>query len=267
VGFSLRKALALFRVWMQDGIAYRAAGVIWILADGVPAMIMPLVWIAAVPEGGTIGGFTAQQFVLYYLVLLLFSNFITSHLMWELAEDIKNGTLSIHLLRPVSYFQVCSIRNFVWRLLRTTLFAPIFGLLLLAYWRNLDFTGSYFGWQVWLSVFLGHLVSYSLVYMLSMLALFLEEARAVFEFYYFPMLFLSGQLFPIHLLPEWASRAATYLPFYYTTALPTDLAVGRVPVEGCLPLLLVQAGWIFAHFWVATLLWKPGLRQYTGVGM
>ena len=55
---------ALFSVFLQDGLAYRAQGLIWILTDVSVAITLPLVWIAAA-KGGTIQGFAAGDFVLY----------------------------------------------------------------------------------------------------------------------------------------------------------------------------------------------------------
>lgn len=263
----LRIWKALFSIWLQDGLAYRASAVIWILSDTIPAMIMPAVFIAGMSQGGQIGGFDAGQFVAYYLVMLLFANFITSHLMWDMAYEIKEGIFTIHLLRPVSYFQSTTIRNLAWRVMRTFLFVPIFGLLLIFYGKYLTNAHVYLGWEVWIAVILGHIVSWCFVYMMTMLALFFTEVQSIFALYYFPMLFLSGQLFPIHLLPDWAGRIAMYLPFYYTTGLPVELVVHRIAPEAALPLLGVQLIWIVASVFGAKVLWKYGLRQYTAVGM
>lgn len=258
---------ALFSIWLQDGLAYRASAVIWILSDTIPAMIMPAVFIAGMAQGGQIGGFDASQFVSYYLVMLLFANFITSHLMWDMAYEIKEGIFTNHLLRPVSYFQSSTVRNLAWRVMRTMLFIPIFGLLLLFYGKYLTNVHVYLGWEVWVAVVLGHIVSWCFVFMMTMLALFFTEVQSIFALYYFPMLFLSGQLFPIHLLPEWASKAAMFLPFYYTTGLPVELVVQRIAPATAHSLLAVQLLWIVVSLLGARLLWKYGLRHYTAVGM
>ena len=264
---TVRKWRALFSIWLQDGIAYRASGVIWILTDVVRSAIMPLVFIAAMEPGGTIAGFSAGQFVLYYLSLLLLLNFITSHLMWDLSYEIKEGIFTINLLRPVSYFQVCFIRNLAWRLLRLVYFAPMFAVLLFLYRGYLTDIHLYLGWEVWVAVILGHLVSFTFVYMMSMLALFFQETQSIFELYYFPMLFLSGQLFPISLLPDWAIYAAKLMPFYYTTALPVEVLIERLSPVSALPLILAQVGWIIGQSVAARYLWRFGLKHYTAVGM
>ncbi len=244
---AVRKWKAVFGIYFQDGLAYRASGLIWILTDLVTAITMPLVWAKASTTTGVIGGFTQSDFILYYLCQLLIGSFITSHIMWEVAMEIKEGQFSTQLLRPISFYQFTFLRNFTWRIIRTCLFAPFFVLLLFLYRGYLGDAQVFLAWPFWASVMLGHLVSFTLVIMMSMIALFTQEVMSIFELYYVPMLFLSGQLFPVSVLPDWASSLAKLLPFYYTTGAPTEILVGRVSGDAALRVLGMQALWIVAH--------------------
>jgi ABC-2 type transport system permease protein len=252
---------------MQDSLAYRASAIIWILTDTLPAMIMPLVFISAMPDGGTVGGLTSGQFVVYYQTMLLLTNFITSHIMWDFAWEIKEGVFTIHLIRPIGYYQVAFIRNLTWRIMRVMLFLPMFFVLLLLFREHLHGFQPYLGWETWLSIILGHLVSFTFIMMMVQLAFFFTEVQSIFGLYYIPMLFLSGQVFPIQLLPDWAAVVAKAIPFYYTTALPTELVVGRVLPSEAPRLIAVQCAWIVGQYIVSKLLWRWGVKQYTGVGM
>ncbi|HCE01185.1 MAG TPA: hypothetical protein DER07_09105, partial [Armatimonadetes bacterium] len=69
----------MFAIYFQDGIAYRASGLIWITTDVVTAVTMPLVWASAA-KGGYIQGFSAGDFVVYYLSMLMIASFVTSHI-------------------------------------------------------------------------------------------------------------------------------------------------------------------------------------------
>jgi ABC-2 type transport system permease protein len=263
---TLRKWRAIFSVYFQDGIAYRASGLIWILTDLTTAVTMPLVWAKA-SSGGSIQGFSTSDFVLYYLCLLLLGSFITSHIMWELAMEIKEGQFTNMLVRPVSFYQFTFLRNLSWRIIRTCLFLPFFVLLLWAYRGYLGGAHVYLGWEFWCAVLLGHLVSFTTVMMMSMIALFTQEAMSIFELYYVPMLFLSGQLFPIAVLPGWARLLGKLFPFYYTTGAPTEILIGRVSGTAALQVLGAQVIWIFLAYGISKVLWARGLRHYTGVGM
>jgi len=264
---TLRKWKAVFAIYFQDGLAYRASGLIWIITDLVTAVTMPLVWAKATSATGMIGGFSRSDFVLYYLCQLFLGSFITSHIMWEVAMEIKEGQFSTHLVRPIPFLQFSYLRNLSWRIIRTCLFLPFFVVLLWAYRSYLTGAHVDFTWQFWCSVLLGHFVSFTFVMMMAMLALFTQEVMSIFELYYVPMLFLSGQLFPIAVLPSWASFLARLFPFYYTTGAPTEILIGRVSGAAANHVLLMQLAWIVFAYLMGKFLWTKGLRHYSGVGM
>lgn len=264
--WTLRKWWAVFSIYFQDGIAYRASGVIWITTDLATAVTMPLVWARA-SGSGSIGGFSSGDFVLYYLCMLFLGSFVTSHIMWDLALEIKEGQFSVMLLRPMNIYQINFFRNLSWRFIRPMLFAPFFVLLLFAYRGFLTHATVHFGAAFWVSLILGHLVSFTFVMMMAMLALFTQEATSIFELYYIPMLFLSGQLFPIAMLPAWAAKLAKLFPFYFTTGAPTEILIGRVSGNAIMPTLGMQAGWVLICYLASRVLWAKGLRHYSGVGM
>jgi ABC-2 type transport system permease protein len=263
----LRKWYAIFSIYFQDGIAYRASGFIWILTDVTTAVTMPLVWAHAAGAGGVIAGFKISDFVLYYLCLLLLNNFITSHIMWDLAMEIKEGNFTVMLIRPMSYYQVVFFRNLSWRFIRVLLFLPMFVILVALYWGYLHDAHIYITWQFLLSVVLGHLVSFTFVMMMSMLALFTQEVFSIFELYYVPLMFLSGQLFPVSVLPAWAQSVAKIFPFYFTTGGPTEILIGRVTGSGVYNVLAMQVIWIGIAYAGSKVLWMKGLKHYTAVGM
>ncbi|HRJ26421.1 MAG TPA: ABC-2 family transporter protein [Fimbriimonadaceae bacterium] len=262
----LRQFRAVLAIYIQDGFAYRASGFIWTLTDAMNAVVMPLVWASAAGSGN-INGFTSRDFVQYYLCMLLITGWVTSHFMWEVANEIKDGQYSAYLVRPLDVFPFLLARNLAWRCVRTIIFLPLFAVILWAYSSMLAGATYYFGWHFWVALVFGHLVSVTFVLALANLALVFQEAQAIFELYYFPMLFLSGQLFPISLLPDWAQRLSYAFPFYFTTALPTEVLIGRVSPAESLPLIGGQLIWISVSVVAYRLLFRWGIRNYSAVGM
>lgn len=267
-GQKLRKWKAVFHVYFQEGIAYRASGLIWILMDLTTAITMPLVWSqASALNQGPIQGFAQGDFVLYYLCFLLLGSFITCHMMWEIGMEVKEGQFTTMLLRPINFLQYTFFRNLAWRVIRISLFFPFFLILMFSYQSLVGSSELKFSWEFVLTFFLGHCVSFFFVTALAMTALFVEEAQSVFELYYVPAMFLSGQLFPIGVLPDWAGNLAKALPFYYTAGLPTEILIGRVSSAKAHEGIVIQVVYIVASIFAWRLLWKSGLKRYTGVGM
>ncbi len=262
-----RKSRAVFSIYFQDSLAYRAQAVIWILTDVVPALVMPLVWLSAYNGRTAIGGYAPGEMVLYYLCMVTFTNFIVAHLMWDVAMEIKEGQFSVYLVRPFSYFQTTFIRNLAWRVFRLIVFVPMLALAVWIYAPHLTQTRFEWGPTFWLSLVMGHVVSFMLSYALGLLALFFQEVFSVYNIYYIPMLFLSGQLVPIGVFPEWLQALSRYMPFQYTVALPTEVFMGRVPESLAWQGIGMQVAWTLSLYVLSRLFWRKGLLYYTGVGM
>lgn len=256
---------AVFGIYFQECVAYRASAVIWLLTDVSTAIIMPFVWASA--GRASINGYTVSDLVLYYLCYLGVQSFVTSHIMWEIAMEIKDGAFSVALLRPINYLAFTFFRSLSWRIFRTFLFMPLLAILLFAYRGLIHDSHLHLDGQFFLAVVLGHLVSFTFVTAMAMLALYVQEARAIFELYYIPMLFLSGSLFPIAMLPEWARNLSYAFPFYFTTGLPTEILVGRMPSDKAWILMGGQVAWIAFAFVAGRLLFKGGMKRYSAVGM
>jgi ABC-2 type transport system permease protein len=264
---ALRKWSRIFSIYLQDALAYRAVAVIWILTDTIPSIVTPLMWLAAYNGRSQIQGFSPSQITAYYFVLLGVTNLVQCHQMWEMAGDIKEGRFSAYLIRPFSYRVMNYLGFLSWRLMRTTLFIPVFFLAAYLFrdtlrWSDLHLSGPFF-----LSLVLGHLVSFFITYAFGLLALYFVETRSLFNFWYLPSIIFSGQLAPIEMFPTWLRGVAEVLPFRYTIALPTEILLGRLSPEAVTKGLLMQVLWIVVGWAVGTALWKNGLRRFTGVGL
>ena len=266
LGTLWRQSSGLFKIYIQDGLAYKASGVIWILTDVTTAITMPLVWLSSATTG-TFSGYSQHEIVLYYLSIILLTGFVVCHFMWDISFEIKEGVFSSQLIRPVSYLHFILVRNLAWRCVRTAIFLPFFGVILWFYSSSIAHVQLNLSWEFWVSVILGHFVSVMFVTALAMIALFTQEAQSIFELYYVPMLFLSGQLFPLALMPDWVKSLAKVMPFYYTTGAPTEILIGRTKPADAPAVIGIQALWIVVSFFLFKFLWKRGTRTYTGVGM
>ncbi len=270
VYWAWRKWRALVGMSVQDGLAYKANAFIWIMTDVTTAVVMPLIWLASYNGRAQIHGFSPSQMVLYYLVMLSLTGFIESHIMWDMANDVKQGKFNIYLIRPVSYLTYMYASNLGWRVMRTFLSVPIFVLVVLAFRRYLPDLGAghyYAGPVFWLSVLLGHLVSFSITYAIGMLSLWLYEARSLFNFYYLPLIIFSGQLAPLTLLPPVLQALVRWTPFPYTLAFPTGIFLGKLSGRDIAWGLAAQVVWIGLGLLIASGLWRGGVRRFVAFGI
>jgi ABC-2 type transport system permease protein len=258
----------VLKMFFQDALAYRATAVIWIMTDVVTAVTMPLVWLASYNGRSNIHGFDPAEMVTYYLVLFALTGLIESHVMWDIATDIKQGKFNIHLVRPFSYMAYVYAANLGWRLMRTLLAVPLFAGLAFAFHRYLlPVDRFHIGPEFWLAVILGHFVSFTISYALGLLSMWLYEARSLYNFYYLPLLIFSGQIAPLALLPSGLQRIVAWTPWPYTLSFPASIFLGRVTAHGLLVGFAGQTAWIAISCLAAYLLFRGGLKRFTAFGI
>lgn len=262
-----RKWWRIFAVYAQDALMYRATALVWILTDTIPLLIMPLLWLSAYNGRREIAGFGPSQMTAYYLILLGVTNIIQCHAMWEIATDIKEGRFSAYLLRPFSYCAMNYLGFLSWRILRTVLFLPLFAIAAYLFRHSLTWDAYYYGWEFWTAILLGHFVSFFITYAFGLLALYFVETRSLFNFWYMPLILFSGQFAPLALFPPAARRLADILPYRYTVALPTEIFLGKLSGDDAHYGLLIQLAWIAGAYVLGVLLWRGGVKRFTGVGL
>jgi ABC-2 type transport system permease protein len=89
---------------------------------------------------------------------------------------------------------------------------------------------------------------------------------AINQIYFVALLFLSGQMAPISLLPHPIQVAASILPFRWMISFPVELLLGRLsPLEAARG-FAAQGVWILLSLTALRTIWRLGVRVYSAVG-
>ncbi len=262
----LNKSRVLLEVWFSHMSAYRAEIVIWILTGSVP-LIMLAVWIGqAQAAGGAIGEFTPQRFTAYFLAAWMSQQLIVSWVSWELDFQIRQGTLSPKLLRPLDIFWEHWFAHVAERFIRIPimLVVVIAGILLVPGTQitpDLPHAVVYF-----ISIQLGWLIRFQIAYCIGLLAFWFDQATAVDELYFVIAAFLTGAFAPLELYPPAVRAIIEWLPFPYTIYYPVQILNGSIGWDVIGRILLIQIGWGVAFVGIRRLLWRQGVRRYGAVG-
>jgi ABC-2 type transport system permease protein len=78
--------------------------------------------------------------------------------------------------------------------------------------------------------------------------------------------FVSGQMFPLDLLPPWLAVPLKALPFQYLAYFPAAVLVGKVQGTAIWQGLLAEIAWAAAFVLLARALFRIGLRRYSAFG-
>lgn len=242
-------------------VEYRAELILWVLSGALPIILMG-VWIQAA-QGGQFG-LTPVDFARYFITVFFVRQLTVVWVIWDFEREVIEGKLSFRLLQPIDP---------VWHHVATHVserFARIpFALLLVVLFFIL------YPQAVWipnlgqfllfgLAAMLAFVLRFVIQYTFALCAFWTERASALETFWLLFYLFLSGLIAPLDVFPETVRTIVMFTPFPYLIDFPVSLLVG-LPVDvgrGFLSIL----GWILLFLGANRLLWRAGLKRYSGMG-
>lgn len=242
-------------------VEYRAELILWVLSGALPIILMG-VWIQAA-QGGQFG-LTPVDFARYFITVFFVRQLTVVWVIWDFEREVLEGKLSFRLLQPIDpvwHHFAGHISERVARIPFILLLIVLFFILYpQAVW--LPSLGQFllFG----LAVTLAFILRFVIQHTLAMLAFWTERANALESFWMLFYLFLSGLIAPLDVFPENVRTIVMFTPFPYLIDFPASLLVG-LPVDvgrGFLSIL----GWIFVFLGANRLLWRAGLKRYSGMG-
>ncbi len=266
----MRPLLALYAQQLKTTLAamlqYRAALVIWLIGHVLEPLIYLIVWsTVSRAGGGSVGGYTTGDFAAYFIVLMLVNHLTYTWIMYEYEYRVRHGSLSFALLRPVHPIHADIADNV------TSKMVSLPGMLLMAVALALLFRPA-FSLSLWAvaafvpAVLLAFLLRFLVEWTLALAAFWTTRVSALNQMYFVAILFLSGQIAPLALLPSGIRMAAAILPFRWMVAFPVELLLGRLTPTQALAGFGVQAAWIVAGAILLRVVWRLGVRAYSAVG-
>ncbi|MBD2777146.1 ABC transporter permease [Iningainema tapete] len=257
----LRKALTLLSVYYAYMVEYRAELILWVLSNSLPIILMG-VWIQAA-QGGKFG-LTPVDFARYFLAVFIVRQFTVVWVIWEFERQVVEGRLSPLLLQPLDpawHHIVSHVSEKAARIAFTLLLVLLFFLLYpQAFW--LPSLGNFLLFI--LAVVLAFILRFVIQYTLAMFAFWTERASALENFWYLFYLFLSGVIAPLEVFPAPVREVLLFTPFPYLVNFPASLLVG-LPVDVARGFLSI-VGWILIFLGLNRILWRRGLKHYSGMG-
>jgi len=254
----------MLRVGLAEAVAYRAEFVVWLLSTNMPLVMLAL-W-TAVARDAPVGRFGQRDFVAYFLAALVVRLMTGAWVIWEVNQEIRQGTLAFRLLRPVHPLLAYACENVAAMPLRVALSLPV-ALTLLFTLGGSHLTRDPLLWALFPVTVLGAwLITFLAMSIVGALAFWIESAGSVFEIWMGLFGVFSGYLVPLELFPGWVTQLARALPFRYMLAFPVEMIIGLESRRRALAELSVQ--WLFVGLLLLGALgaWRLGLRRFAAFG-
>jgi ABC-2 type transport system permease protein len=265
----VRSYYHVFLTGVQSSLVYRWNVGLRALFSMVHLVFVVTLWTAAFQGNETIGGFSLNQTLTYFITTFYFSFLIVAWSEdYQIAEEIRNGTVNQFLLKPIDYFSY-RLSLFLSARFSTGAIALLPLLITLPLYDQF-LTYPTEGWRipVLLAAMLqAALLQFLVAYCYGLLAFWFLEIQGFVILSLAIETLLSGQMFPLDLVPAPFDVIVNYLPFAYMMYFPAAIATGRIEGwEQAVSGLCVQGVWVVLLYLLARLAWKRGLLRHTAVG-
>lgn len=265
---ALRRYLPFAASSLQASLQYRSDLFVSLLTTSVSTAIVVFLWRAVITQNpdGQLAGFSAASITTYLLAAQLLSVTHNSKAGEDTSQEIVGGDIAVSLVRPVSYpitrvfmaLPVALTNLVLVGLPLVVIFSILFpvsapspaGLALFA-----------------LAAVPSIVIAFAVQLLVGMSALITTNTWGVGMLVNSLVVFFSGALVPLDLLPRPIELVATALPFQSMVYGPVQLLLDRYDgFAGAMAILLQQAGWAVGMVVIGALAWRTALRRIEVLG-
>ena len=220
--------------------------------------------IYAVHPHKEIQGYSLSRMIEYQFWILIFEFFVRSHFFGtNISRDIRMGKISVFLLYPFSFISYQLSLFLSDKLIQ--LFIGVFSLLLAVVLGWIDLPSTKVLFQAGVFVFMVSAFWFFTQLIIGFFAFWLEETWSINVSIRFISAFFSGSIIPLDLYPEIMAKILMWTPFPYLTYIPVKILIGESMSVGSSFFILFV--WLLVLFFFVQLIWKKGLKLYTGAGI
>ncbi|WP_449433857.1 ABC transporter permease [Pseudomonas putida] len=257
-------AMRLLRTSVLVTIVYRAQLLVWLLSGVAPLFMMMIWW--ELSRDQVIGGYAPSDFVSYFLGIYLVRQLTAVWVIFVLNDEIRQGTLSSRLLKPVAPFWFHVAEHVGQMLVRGPIVLTVFcaGALLF----HLDLPGMAVQLPLLLmALVLAWVIIFHIYYCVGLLAFWMANSMALDAMVWSLYTVLGGTLIPIDLFPAATREWVAMLPFAAALDFPVKVLMGRVADLDLLHGFMLQLFWVLVLVALRRQLWRRGLERFSGAGI
>lgn len=272
VGYQVRMNVIL-------ALEYRVAFFVSMLDAAIAPTLALLVWLtvrehSASPSAGSGVGlpYDRVQLVTYFLVAALCSIATSAWAGWQLAEEIRSGGLSKHLLRPAPPIVPAVGNNLGEKVVKLGLLLPLVGMVGLYFRVDLRLSDARLSAEPerWLpfgvALVLAAALNFLLNYLIGTLAFWLQQVGSIGTLEALLAGLLAGRFVPLAFFPAEAAPLLELQPWRYILSFPVEIATGGVEHVSLIRGLAIQCAYVVGLWLLLRVVWRKGLRAYAAVG-
>lgn len=268
-----------FRAGMLDLLAYKFNMFTWLLVSMLQVACIIFLWIAVYqnsPLGmdSIINGFTFKEMITYLVMINIFGfASFDGMTLWTINDEIKNGTISMSLTKPISYrlkllFATLGATSANFVILGIPCFTIaylVFGLIgfiqIPSIWIFLLHLLLFF-----IARLMAILISDVLNYIFGILCFYTSSGWGLNQIKDVVVNFLSGTLLPLSFFPGVFKDIVGFLPFSGMAQNPVLIMLMKVDLTESLKLIGLALVWVIVLEVFAKLLFLHASKKITVQG-
>jgi ABC-2 type transport system permease protein len=264
----LKQAAVILRsAWVRQ-INYRFTTLMYRIGEIAETAVLILMWTAIYSGSpGAIKGFTLNEMITYVLIGNLFSVAVRNFLPGFVSGDIKEGRLSMFLVKPISYIRFIFL-NELGRIAFATVASIGSQFLVILFFLDKFVFNTETGYVLVISVMIvcAFVIELLIGFLVGSIAFWTDEVEGMQTTIDRVKRFFSGGYFPLTLLPASLVTFSSYLPFAYSFFVPAQLYLKKIDLHQGLIGIGIQMVWIGVLSAIVAFVWKRGLIQYEASG-
>ncbi len=251
----MKKYIAVVRCGFLDGCAYRGNFITGMLANFIQTAVLFFVWKSIFAYQEVVNGYTWELMRQYVFASFLCSSVFSMGFEMDTAQRIIKGDIVMDLLKPMPYRGMLFFRMLGTAGMEFTAGLVLVGAVYLAV-NGLAYISLVRSLLFFVSLLLGMGIKFCIQYLFSLLCFYTDNAYGVTKARETLTNFFSGALIPLELFPGVFGKAVQWLPFRGIVSTPCNIFIGAIPLENCLPQMLLQFFWILLLYGLGALLGK-----------
>ncbi|MCL2866748.1 MAG: ABC-2 family transporter protein [Clostridia bacterium] len=265
----MKKYAEVFRVSFKMQIVWRFDVVMTMAAAAARAIAGWIVWRVIFLGKESVGGFTQDAMLTYYLISsILRSIDFSHHISGEVSYLIRSGRFSGHMVTPVNplgFFSFMSAGMSAFHLLFSVTAAALCAF---AMGINLSFTRDIARiLPAAVMIPLGLTFTASFQYLIGVATFKFLEIGFFMYVQWSIIAFVTGSMVPLSLLPSAVLAVLRFIPFTHVIYTPAMLLTGQASAREGLFGLAVLAAWTLMMMPAAHYTYNRLRKKYDGVGI
>lgn len=256
-----------FRTSFHNTLAYKADFIIYIIANMVFFFIYFALWKNIYSASGAteINTYSLTQTITYYFVTSFIFRLDPTFRMY-LNDMIWTGMFTNDLIKPWNAILADIVYTFNELILNFLLYLPFCLFIFIVAFQYINLPGAANLIYFFITVVLGAFLAISFYEIIHALCFHFGDQEANISLVSYIVAFLAGGFFPLAFLPEKLKMIFEILPFKFLFDVPANIYLGKLSNLEIFTSWIQMLLWTGLFFTIFYIIYKTGIKKYTGTG-